>query len=97
VKSDDGKDSIQVEIPKDMPQNMRQQVEVSMKNKMLQRIPGDTTYFVKSENGLDSISLTIPKSLPENIRKQTEENTKKTMREIQERRTQRDKTITAPN
>jgi hypothetical protein len=68
VKSDDGKDSIRVEIPKDMSEKGRQQIEKQMKERVQMRQAeqalGDTSYFVKSENGLDSVLLTIPKGMP---------------------------------
>jgi len=73
VKSDDGRDSSRLTIPRDLPVESRNRIEMEIKNKLNDiSLKGDTSYYVKSENGLDSALLRIPNIIPENRRREIE-------------------------
>jgi len=86
VKTESGLDSTLVSIPKDMPENMRIQLEKDVIKRMNDfRAFGDTTYYVKSENGLDSVFLTVPKAMPEESRRKQEEFIRNKLKEQRSR------------
>ena len=81
LKTDDGRDSMRLTLPKDMSVELRQKIEADALARMTDhRIQGDTTYYVKSENGLDSALLKIPKMMPEDMRREVEERMRQNMR-----------------
>ena len=81
IKSDDGQDSTRITMPKDMPVEVRQQIEADAKKRVNDsRIQGDTTYYVKNENGIDSILLKTPKMMPEDMRRDVEERMRQDMK-----------------
>ena len=81
VKSYDGRDSTLLTLPKNIPDEIRRQIEKDMEKRMNDLLAqGDTTYYVKSENGLDSASLTIPKNMSETIRRDIEARMRQNMK-----------------
>ena len=81
LKTDDGRDSTHLTLPKDMPIEQRQQIEADALAKMTdRRIQGDTTYYVKSVNGLDSVLIKRPKMMPEDAIRDVEERMRQNMR-----------------
>ena len=82
IKTDDGRDSTRITVPKEMPETSRRNIEQDMKKVMsYYRSQGDTAYYVKSENGLDSVLLRLPKAMPEEQKRVAEENIKRHLRE----------------
>lgn len=56
VKTDDGRDSTRITLPKEMSETSKQQIEPDLIKRMNNiNSQGDTTYYVKSENELDSV------------------------------------------
>jgi len=97
VKSDNGLDSTHITIPKNMPDNVRIQLENDIKQRLNDyRIRGDTTYYVKSESGLDSVLLKVPKAMPEESRRRQEEVIRNQLK-LQESRPNNNDTITTKN
>ena len=82
LKSNEGRDSTRFTLPKDMPVEVRRQIEMeAIKRLNAIHAQGDTTYYIKSENGLDSAFLKIPKGLPEDEKQRMEEHMKSQLRE----------------
>jgi len=86
LKSEDGRDSALITIPKNLPIEIKEMAERDMIKRMYDlrvqndlRAQGDTTYYIKSENGLDSISLRIPKNISEAMKREIEAKAKQNM------------------
>jgi len=86
LKSEDGRDSALITIPKNLPIEIKEMAERDMIKRMNElriqndlRVQGDTTYYIKSENGLDSISLRIPKNISEAMKREIEAKAKQNM------------------